>query len=98
MAVILVGAMIVGSIETVWHGTITPPHGKHLSHWYYGPASGKESKPQKSVTLNKGEELGRFNMGSTVILLFPEGKMEWDAILQANASVQMGIKIASKLQ
>jgi len=98
MAVILVGAMIVGSMETVWHGTITPPHGKQLSHWHYGPASSEASKPQKEVALNKGEELGRFNMGSTVILLFPEDKIDWDSKLKANSSLQMGIKIATQCQ
>lgn len=96
MAVILVGAMIVGSMETVWHGTITPPHGKHLSHWNYGSTSGEDSKSRKAVKLNKGEELGRFNMGSTVILLFPDGKIEWDAMVQANNGVQMGMKIATQ--
>ena len=96
MVVILVGAMIVGSIETVWHGTITPPHGKRLSHWYYESVTGEDTTPGKVVNLNKGEELGRFNMGSTVILLFPEDKINWDSIVQANANVQMGMKIATQ--
>ena len=96
MAVILVGAMIVGSMETVWHGTITPPHGKQLSHWFYGTGSAEDIKPKKAVTLTKGDELGRFNMGSTVILLFPESSIHWESIVQAGNSVQMGMKIATQ--
>ena len=62
--VILVGAIFVGSMQTVWHGLITPPYGKKIQSWAY---------TDKEIILKKGEELGRFNMGSTVILLFPKG-------------------------
>ncbi|WXU00686.1 MAG: Phosphatidylserine decarboxylase proenzyme [Catillopecten margaritatus gill symbiont] len=58
-AIVLVGAIFVGSMETVWHGQITPPYGKCFSVDY----------TNKDIYLKKGEELGRFNMGSTVILL-----------------------------
>ncbi|WP_455208465.1 archaetidylserine decarboxylase [Kaarinaea lacus] len=92
MAVILVGAMIVGSIETVWHGVITPPHGKHLSHWHYSlPDNDSKSR---QVALKKGDELGRFNMGSTVILLFAQNRIQWDTILKASTTVEMGKQIA----
>jgi phosphatidylserine decarboxylase len=57
--IVLVGAIFVGSMETVWHGQITPPYGKRFSIDY----------TDKNITLKKGDELGRFNMGSTVILL-----------------------------
>jgi phosphatidylserine decarboxylase len=57
--IVLVGAIFVGSMETVWHGQITPPYGKRFSIDY----------TNKNITLKKGDELGRFNMGSTVILL-----------------------------
>ncbi len=94
MAVILVGAMIVGGIETVWHGTITPPHGKRLAHWRYShPDTATESR---RVALQKGDELGRFNMGSTVILLFAEKRIQWDSHVVADAPVVMGSKIASR--
>ncbi len=61
MALVLVGATIVASIETVWAGTITPPTGKEVFRWQY-PATGANS-----VTLAKGAEMGRFKLGSTVI-------------------------------
>jgi phosphatidylserine decarboxylase len=69
--VILVGAIFVGSMETVWHGLITPPYGKKVQSWAY---------IDKNISLKKGEELGRFNMGSTVILLFPKGVNVFDNV------------------
>jgi phosphatidylserine decarboxylase len=57
--IVLVGAIFVGSMQTVWHGHITPPYGKEFSIDY----------ANQDIVLNKGNELGRFNMGSTVILL-----------------------------
>ncbi len=80
MAVILVGAILVSSIETVWAGEVTPC-GKKVNHWDY---------PQVQPTLSKGEELGRFNYGSTVILLFPENKIEWDNHFGENSKTKMG--------
>ncbi len=68
MAMVLVGALLVASIETVWHGVVTPPTRPALRSWHYPPGK---------VELGKGEEMGRFNMGSTVILLFPQGAVEW---------------------
>ncbi|EDL50726.1 phosphatidylserine decarboxylase, partial [Vibrio mediterranei AK1] len=64
MAQVLVGATIVGSIELIWAGTVTPPRGNTVYTWDY-PAEG-----DKSVVLKKGEEMGRFKLGSTVINLF----------------------------
>ena len=67
MAMVLVGALFVGSIETVWQGEITPPH---LSHSVtYNHQKGGDS----DVSLAKGEEMGRFNLGSTVVLLMADG-------------------------
>ncbi len=63
IAVILVGAIFVGSMEVVWHGRITPPYGKKIKTFNY---------QDSNITINKGDELGRFNMGSTVILLLPQ--------------------------
>jgi phosphatidylserine decarboxylase len=62
LAVILVGAMLVSSMETVWAGTITPPRGRRVT-------TGDWSR--RNISLKKGDELGWFNMGSTVILLLP---------------------------
>lgn len=85
MAVVLVGAMIVGSIETIWAGTITPPRKSSPQSWTYG----------YPIQLKRGEELGRFKLGSTVILLFPENKIEWDPNLTESASVKMGERLGN---
>ena len=84
MAVILVGAIFVGSIETVWEGEITPPRGKRIEV--------KSYVSDDSVTrLERGEELGRFNMGgSTVIVLFGPGCAEWQTGLEPEMRVQFG--------
>lgn len=94
MAVILVGAMIVGSMETVWHGMVTPPHGKQIKHFHY-PPSGDQPADTQTIKLDKGMELGRFNMGSTVILLFAKQAICWDDALAAGAAVKMGTSIAT---
>ena len=79
VAFILVGAIMVGSMEVVWEGKITPPYTKLIKEYDY---SGKDIK------LAKGMEMGRFNMGSTVILLLPEGAPKMD--LLESQSLQMG--------
>ena len=81
LAVILVGAIFVGSIETVWAGEITPPAGRRIETWDYG-----EDGPR----LAKGEEMGRFNMGSTVILLFQHDRVRWAQGLATDQAVRMG--------
>lgn len=86
MAVVLVGALNVGSMETVWAGEVTPPTRRSVTDWQYKPGS---------VTLEKGAELGRFNMGSTVILLFPDNTMDWDTTLTAESRVRMGARIGA---
>ena len=99
IAVILVGALFVGSIETVWHGMITPPHGKRLTHWHYarnGGNDGNSDATSKFVKLSKGDELGRFNMGSTVILLFGENAINWETTATSGTKVQMGMQIATQ--
>ena len=83
MAVIMVGAIFVGSIETVWAGEITPPKGKSISITDYKSSN-------SSVMLEQGQELGRFNMGSTVILLFGRNKIQWIDSLHPGQTVQMG--------
>lgn len=86
MSMIMVGALNVGSIETVWAGEITPPRGRVLRSWDY---------LDDKVKLTKGAELGRFNMGSTVILLFGRQRIRWNANLSANAAVHMGQAIGT---
>lgn len=86
MAMILVGAIFVGSIETVWHGEVTPPTCKDIRNWKYD---------EKELSYIKGQEMGRFNMGSTVILLHVNEQMEWDKELNAEQSVRLGEMIGT---
>jgi phosphatidylserine decarboxylase len=81
MAVVLVGAINVAAIETVWDGLITPPAGKSIK---------RKSYHTETISLKKGEELGRFNMGSTVILLFENNKLEWNAHFSESSPIKMG--------
>ncbi len=64
LAMVLVGATIVASIETTWAGTVTPPAGKDIFRWQY-PKDGADA-----ITFNKGDEMGRFKLGSTVVSTF----------------------------
>ena len=84
MAMVLVGATIVGSIETVWAGNITPPSRKQIESWHY-------SKGEHS--LSKGEEMGRFKLGSTVILLMENKSWQWDEATQLEADVILGQRL-----
>lgn len=82
VAVILVGAIFVGSMQTVWHdGEITPPYGKHFRDWQY---------QTDEVQLPKGAEMGRFNMGSTVVLLLSPDAPPWRQTLTADNQLVMG--------
>ncbi len=81
MALILVGAIFVSSVETVWHGVVTPPSITSVQDWQY-----QENAP----TLKIGEEMGRFNMGSTIIVLFGKNKAEWDSNFIAEKKVKLG--------
>jgi len=82
MVVVLVGAIFVGSMETVWAGLITPPYGKDIQRWQY--------IDKQAITLKKGQEMGRFNMGSTVILLLPKGVKSWQTQRVAEMTIQLG--------
>lgn len=93
MAQILVGATIVGSIETVWAGTITPPRDGAIKRWTW-PAANEEG----AVVLLKGQEMGRFKLGSTVINLFAPGKVQLAASLAAESVTRMGQPLAMALQ
>jgi phosphatidylserine decarboxylase len=84
VAVILVGALNVGSIATVWAGDITPAARRVITRL-----------PPQDVLLGKGEELGRFNMGSTVILLFQRNRAHWHADVRAGAIVRLGQPMGS---
>lgn len=84
LALVLVGAINVAAIETVWHGLVTPPTRKRISTIDY--------PDDQSVQLMKGQEMGRFNMGSTVIVVAPSN-VRWDEGLTVGAKVRMGEKI-----
>jgi phosphatidylserine decarboxylase len=91
MAMVLVGAIFVSSIETVWAGNITPTR-LRVASWHYPPPT-----EPRIIELEKGEEMGRFNMGSTVILLFGNNTVEWLEGLSAGTAVKMGEAIGTTL-
>ena len=80
-ALILVGATIVGSMATVWHGVINPPRLADVREWAY---------PAGQVSLKKGDEMGRFLLGSTVVLLFPKGPLAFNPAWVAGRGVRLG--------
>lgn len=82
----MIGALFVGSMETVWCGQISPPHRRD--------SLAQPERPAQAVSLARGAEMGRFNMGSTVILLAPRGALQWDASLRLGQSVRMGQSLA----
>lgn len=89
MAMILVGAMVVAGIETVWSGRVAPPP-RH-------PVTVDYVNLPEPVALAQGAEMGRFMLGSTVILLFPEGVMAWVDSFQSGSGTRMGQKLGSCL-
>jgi phosphatidylserine decarboxylase len=91
MALVLVGAIFVSSIETVWHGVVSPPTAPTVQTWDYRMKA--EALKNKPIVLNKGEEMGRFNMGSTIIVLFEKDKMAWSDLLAAGQVVKLGQEI-----
>ena len=85
MIMILVGAVNVSAIDTVWAGSVTPPSKYSIVHTEY---------QKGEVSLNKGAEMGRFNLGSTVIMLLPEN-IELDDSIVAGNTVRLGQALAS---
>lgn len=83
---IMVGAIFVGSMETVWEGKITPDYKPTIEHWDY---------TDKDFQFKKGDEIGRFNMGSTVVLLTPQGIMGELGQIKENTPVKMGELLTS---
>jgi phosphatidylserine decarboxylase len=84
MAMVLVGAIFVGGIETVWEGEVTPaPGGTLRQRWSY-------TQGPRRVHLERGAEMGRFNLGSTVVLLFPPGAVAWDGRITRGTRVRFG--------
>lgn len=81
MALILVGAIFVSSVETVWHGVVTPPTISQVRSWQYA---------ENAPVLDKGAEMGRFNMGSTIIVLLGKEAAAWQSDLGAGKALKMG--------
>jgi phosphatidylserine decarboxylase len=97
-ALVLVGAVIVGSVETVWHGVVTPPHSRRSSLWNYG--GGEQASEvisvadagivQNAIELAQGAEMGRFKLGSTVVALFSRPDVRLAPGWLPGESVRMG--------
>ena len=83
---VLVGATIVGSMATVWHGQVNPPRLPDVTTWNYKP--GEHAYQQ-------GDEMGRFLLGSTVVMLWPEQAMKFNAAWQPAGGIRMGELMAS---
>lgn len=77
----LVGATIVGSMATVWHGVVNPPRMARICDWQYEPGQ---------VTLKKGDEMGRFLLGSTVVMLFQKGAIRFNPGWAPEGKVRLG--------
>jgi phosphatidylserine decarboxylase len=84
---VLVGATIVGSMATVWHGVVNPPRPGQLRDWRYDDAP---------VALAQGAEMGRFLLGSTVVLLYPEGGLQFSPGWMPGCAVRMGEPMARR--
>ncbi|MBY0468538.1 MAG: archaetidylserine decarboxylase [Burkholderiaceae bacterium] len=83
---VLVGATIVGSMATTWHGVVNPPRSGQLREWNYAPGD---------VTLARGQEMGRFLLGSTVVMLFPPGPLSFNPAWAPGGAIRMGEVMAA---
>jgi phosphatidylserine decarboxylase len=83
----LVGATIVGSMATVWHGQVNPPRSPQICEWQYTAGQ---------VRLKKGAEMGRFLLGSTVVMLFGKGRLDFNPEWSATRPIRMGEAMASQ--
>jgi phosphatidylserine decarboxylase len=83
---VLVGATIVGSMATVWHGVVNPPRPGRVREWRYG---------DREVVLERGQEMGRFLLGSTVVLLFPKLPLRFNAAWTPGGPIRLGEAMAA---
>ncbi len=83
---VLVGATIVGSMATAWHGVVNPPRSGQLREWTYAPGD---------VSLSRGDEMGRFLLGSTVVMLFPPGPLSFNPGWAPGGAIRMGEVMAA---
>ena len=84
---VLVGATIVGSMATVWHGQVNPPRPGQVREWRYDDAP---------ISLRQGDEMGRFLLGSTVVMLFPNNGLQFSPAWAPDAAVRMGEAMAQR--
>jgi phosphatidylserine decarboxylase len=82
---VLVGATIVGSMATTWHGVVNPPRARDVREWSYA---------HTPIELAQGDEMGRFLLGSTVVMLFPKGRAVFHPGWAAGAPVRLGEKMS----
>ena len=84
----LVGATIVGSMATVWHGVVNPPRWPKVREWRYD---------DQQIELKQGQEMGRFLLGSTVVMLFPKGRLRFNPAWSAARAIRLGESMADYL-
>jgi phosphatidylserine decarboxylase len=89
MVMVLVGATIVGSMETVWHGVVNPPRTRAPREWRY---------EDQDIVLAKGAEMGRFLLGSTVVMLFPRNVLTFTADWAPTRPVRLGEAMATVIE
>jgi phosphatidylserine decarboxylase len=83
----LVGATIVGSMATTWHGVVNPPRSANVREWRYD---------DQAITFKKGDEMGRFLLGSTVVMLFPKGPLNFNPAWEPAKPVRLGEAMAAQ--
>ena len=88
--VVLVGATIVGSMATVWHGVINAPRQRRIREWHYGAGETED------IVLRQGDELGRFLLGSTVVMLFPDNSLTFNPAWEPGRAIRFGEAMASE--
>lgn len=86
-AMVLVGATVVGSMATVWHGVVNPPRSGKIREWTY---------EDQNIQLSQGEEMGRFLLGSTIVLLTPKSSLQFNPNWQTALPVRLGEAMASQ--
>jgi phosphatidylserine decarboxylase len=83
---VLVGATIVGSMETVWHGIVNPPGARDVREWHY-----------QDRVFGKGDEMGRFLLGSTIVMLFPKERLRFNPAWAPERAVRLGEMMATTI-